>query len=239
MVYGYNLCDAFYNGKHNVGDVNTCCEDATCQREKCALVIKSTFTDHKLNESLVYANGFDNAGVYNCYCENASYCTVANATEKTAPIVTFLGYSVPETKGVTGINAGFKVDKDLLKDYNDVNKVDATLTLFMVNCKSDEVNISKIFKDGTLDLETGVKGINVAITSTSYTNISIEVRGFDDSSVTGNYYTLKLITAIAVKTDKGTHFVQAGLKAGNDKQAVDGVNFNIVSAENVYNAVAE
>ena len=95
MVYGYNHCDAFYDGNHNMGEINSCLEDATCQREKCGLAVKSTFTEHKLDKSLVYANGFDNEGVYSCNCSNAAYCTVANANEKTAPIVTFKGYSVP------------------------------------------------------------------------------------------------------------------------------------------------
>ena len=241
IVYDYNKCDAFYNGEH-VGEDYDCTTANVCTN--CGKSSPKEADTHNLVETLVYANGFDKAGLYNCICDRAG-CTMAGKEiidEEKDPIVTFLGYSVPETKGVTGINAGFKVEKDLLDDYNDINEVDATLTLFMVNCKSENVNISKIFEDGTLELADGVKGINVAITSTSYTNISVEVRGFaleDEKGAQGNYYTLKLITAIAVKTEEGTHFVQAGLEAGSDKQAVDGVDFNIVSAENVYNAVAE
>ncbi|MBQ7412281.1 MAG: leucine-rich repeat protein [Clostridia bacterium] len=235
FVYGYNYCDAFYDGNHATGDVKTCTEDVTCQRTKCALVMESNFTEHKLVKTLAYANGFDNVGEYVCYCENASYCTVANVTEEKSAIIAFKGYSTPETGSVKGINAGFKIDKELLTLYNNLNEVDATLTIFMVNSKSNDVNISKILDGDTLELADGVKGINVKITSVNYTSISVEVRGFDDSEG-GNFYTLNLITAIAVKTADGVHYVQAGLKnSPNTTQTVDGVDFNIVTANKVYN----
>ena len=105
----------------------------------------------------------------------------------------------------------------------------------MVNSKSNDVNISKILDGNTLELADGVKGINVKITSVNYTSISVEVRGFDDSEG-GSFYTLNLITAIAVKTDDGVHYVQAGLKnSPNTTQTVDGVDFNIVTANKIYN----
>ena len=242
VVWGYNKCDAFYDKKHDLGEVNSCMAAATCDR-KCGYSVSPDFEGHSVVETLVYANGFDNNGVYNCICSNASYCTAIEGyalNESVAPIITFKGYSIPEKANYKGINAGFKVDKDLLDKYNDINEVDATLTLFMVNCKSENVNISKIFEDGTLELADGVKGINVAITSTSYTNISIEVRGFDNSNEEGNYYTLNLITAIGVKTKEGVHYVQGGLKnIPNDTQNVGGIIFNTVNADQVYTAVSK
>ncbi len=240
LVYGYNKCKAFYENEHNYGDVNSCTADAKCERN-CGHVVKSQFTEHKMVKSFTYANGFDSNGVYSCICENASYCIGVGASETyvksevKAPIIKFKGYSVPENTTVKGINAGFSIDKVLLELYNDINTVDASLTLFMVNSKSGNADISKILDGATLELADGVKGINVKISSINYTNISIEVRGFDDSTNDGDFYTLNLITAIAVKTNKGIHYVQAGLKnSPNTTLSIDGVDFNIVSASKVY-----
>ena len=237
IVYGYNKCSAFYGDEHDYGEVSDCTADASCTRE-CGYSQKG-FGAHVKFETLAYANGFDKAGVYNCVCANANYCTAIDGyalNKETAPVVTFKGYSVPENASYKGINAGFKIDKELLADYNEINDVDASLTLFMVN----SANIEKILDGETLELASGVKGINVKITSTSYTDIGIAVRGFDNSSAEGNYYTLNLITAIAVKTESGIHYVQAGLKTvANTTQSVGGIVFNTVNADKVYSAVAQ
>ena len=239
MVYGVSTCDAFYDN-HNLGEVDSCMQGASCSRG-CGYELKPEFTEHKVVKTLAYPNGFDKAGVYNCYCANADYCKTGNSSEyakdvEKAAIITFKGYSIPETQGVKGINAGFKIDKELLDEYNDINKDGASLTLFMVN----SAKIDKILDGETLELASGVKGINVKITSTNYTDIGVEVRGFDNSSDEGNYYTLNLITAIAVKTESGIHYVQAGLKTvANTTQSVGGVIFNTVSADKVYSAVAQ
>ena len=153
-------------------------------------------------------------------------------------IITFKGYSRALSNAYIGIDAGYKIDKELLDFYNEVNTTPAALTLFMINSKYEDVNISKVFKDGTLDLETNVKGINVSITSTNYTDISVSVRGFNNADETGSFYTLALISAIAVKTEAGVHYVQAGLQnSANTTITVDGVDFNIVTANNVYNPI--
>ena len=155
------------------------------------------------------------------------------------PIIISKGYSTPENINVKGLNAGFEIKKALLDRYNDLNN-DASFTLFMVNSQIDGQTISKILNGETLELESGVKGVNVKISSVSYTSLSVEVRGFDDSTKEGNFYTLNLITAIAVKTDDGVHYVQAKLQnSANTTVEIDGVEFNIVTANNVYNPTAQ
>ena len=234
IVYGYNYCDAFYDSEHD-GDDHDCTTDNYCER--CKTTFKKQADTHNVVENIAYANGFDNAGVYNCYCDRAG-CTMAGKEVRNGAkgaIITFKGYSVPETQGVKGINAGFKIDKELLDVYNELNE-DASFALFMVN----SANIEKILDGETLELADGVKGINVKITSKNYTDIGIAVKGFDNSSVEGNYYTLNLITAIAVKTESGIHYVQAGLKTvANTTQTVGGIAFNTVNADKVYSAVAK
>ena len=248
FVKTYCFCGALVENKEventktgvHVWTTNDCTVSVKCTGDENCDAMSPANEKHALVHNFDYANGFDKAGVYNYYCENAG-CTIADKAVRDAeksPIITFKGYSTPETGNVKGINAGFKVEKDLLTLYNDLNEVDATLTIFMVNSKSNDVNISKILDGDTLELADGVKGINVKITSVNYTSISVEVRGFDDSEG-GNFYTLNLITAIAVKTADGVHYVQAGLKnSPNTTQTVDGVDFNIVTANSIYNPTA-
>ena len=250
FVKTYCFCGALVENKEventktgvHVWTTNDCTVSVMCTDDENCTAMSEANAEHILVHTLVYANGFDNAGVYNCYC-TADNCTMADKEirdEAKGAIVTFKGYSVPEASNVKGINAGFKIDKALLDEYNEINDVDASLALFMVNSKNGDVNIDKILDGETLELANGVKGINVKITSTNYTDIGVEVRGFDNSTETSNYYTLNLITAIAVKTESGIHYVQAGLKtAPNTTQSVGGMLFNVVSADSVYSAVAQ
>lgn len=239
LVYGVSACDAFYNG-HDLGNLNSCMQNATCSRG-CGYEIKSTFTEHSIVKTLAYPNGFDNAGVYNCYCANADYCKTANPSEyaKNAEkdaIITFAGYSTPENADYKGVSAGFDINKDALAIYNELNEIDATLTIFLVNSKIGDVDISKIFDGDTLELADGVKGINVQIDATSYSHISISARGFDDSTAEGSFYTFNFIMAMAVKTEDGIHYIQSGLKDGSNATIeIEGVEFNVVTAEGVYN----
>jgi hypothetical protein len=149
----------------------------------------------------------------------------------------FKGYSVPEKANYKGINAGFEIDKILLALYEKVNSDTVKFNLLMVNSEtSEKQNISAILNGE--ELATGVKGINIKITSTNYCDIDVSVRGFDDSAETGNFYTLKLITALAVRTKDSVHYAQAGLKnSPNTTIDVGGTAFNIVTANNVYNPV--
>ena len=244
VVYGYSYCEAYAEGVHTIEGSTDCTIGGTCT---ICNALSEGFDAHDIVNTLVYANGFDNAGVYNCYCTREGCLAVGDVNndgvadeyakdKQVSAIITFKGYSRALSNAYLGIDAGYKVDKDLLALYNEVNTTDATLSLFMVNSKYGEVNISKIFKDGTLDLETNVKGINVSITSTNYTDISVSVKGFDNADEEGSFYTLALISAIAVKTEAGVHYIQAGLKnSPNTTITVDGVDFNIVTANNVYN----
>ncbi len=238
IVHSTNYCDAFYASTH-LGDDHDCTTENYCER--CKETFAKQADTHSIVENLAYANGFDKAGIYNCYCDRKG-CTMAGKEVRDGeedPIIISKGYSTPENINVKGLNAGFEIKKALLDRYNDLNN-DASFTLFMVNPQIDGQTISKILNGETLELESGVKGVNVKISSVSYTSLSVEVRGFDDSTKEGNFYTLNLITAIAVKTDDGVHYVQAKLQnSANTTVEIDGVEFNIVTANKVYNPTAQ
>ena len=217
-----------------------CTADANCTEMSVANA------EHALVHTLVYANGFDNAGVYNCYCTNKNCTKVVDSDEDgvadteifdevTNAIVTFKGFSVPENAGYFGIDAGYSIDKDLLHMYETVNDEEVTIALFMVN-SADAVSVGSIL-DGDLALVQNVKGFCVELVSLNYTNISIKVKGFQkNADLTGNYYTLNLVTAMAIKTREGVSYVQTNLidDSADNIATVGELSFKTVNANRVY-----
>ena len=237
VVYGYNKCNAFYNAEHNYGDVNSCMVDVKCSRE-CGNKIESTFTEHAIAESIVYANGFDKAGVYNCICKNADYCTAIEGyivDEPTNPIITFKGYSVPELASYFGINAGYKIDADLLTLYESLSGEKVTVGLLMVNAA--DVGIVADLIDADAKLVTNVRGFSVTMVSLNYEDISIEIKGFDKSTTEGNYYKLSLVSAIFVKTGDDIEYLQDAIgdeTVATQVQTTSGTAFDTITADRVY-----
>ena len=242
VICGYNTCDAFYDEKHDLGEVNSCMAVATCDRE-CGFSVTPDFEGHSVVETLVYANGFDKSGVYNCICENAEYCTAIEGyalNETKDPIITFKGYSNPETEAYLGINVGYFVDTLLLSEYTRITGESVTIGLFMVN---GDIDVADIIDGKTLELADGAKGFSVKVINLNYSSISIEVRGFSKTGETegslGNYYTLKLVSAVVVTTTKGenttTHFVQAGVDGADlETKTFNGFDFYLITADAVY-----
>ena len=249
IVYDYDYCKAFYENEHIVGEVDSCMSAVSCTRTGCNYKAseESLPKSHKVVATFVYENGFDNKGYYTCVCENAAYCTAFvneeeyksytySKGEEKDPIIVFKGYSVPEKANYKGINAGFEINKILLALYEKVNSDTVKFNLLMVNSQIGETNITQILNGE--ELAENVKGINIKITSTNYCDIDVSVRGFDDSTEKGNFYTLKLITALAVRTKDSVHYAQGALKnSPNTTIDVGGTAFNIVTANNVYNPV--
>ena len=244
VISGTNICEVLYNSEHDLEVVDNCLKNRDCERN-CGYTFVPQFGTHKMEKTLTYVNGFDQNGLYSCVCANATYCIADDITDenlkyakdqKADPIIVFKGYSVPEKANYKGINAGFEINKNLLALYEKVNDDTVKFNLLMVNSQIGENNITKILEGE--ELAENVKGINIKITSTNYCDIDVSVRGFDDSAETGNFYTLKLITALAVRTKDSVHYAQGALKnSPNTTIDVGGTAFNIVTANNVYNPV--
>ena len=239
LIYDTNYCDAFYFSEH-LGDDHDCTTENYCER--CKETFAKQADTHSVVTTLSYANGFDKAGVYNCYCDRAG-CTMADKEirdgEK-APIITFKGYSNPETEAYLGINVGYSVNTVLLDEYIEVTGESVTIGLFMVN---SDINVADIIDGKTLELADGAKGFSVKVVNLNYSSISIEVRGFSKTGATegslGNYYTLKLVSAVVVTTTKGettsTHFVQAGVDGTElETKTFNGFDFYLITADAVY-----
>ena len=237
VIYGYNSCDAFHKGEHDLGEINSCMDSASCDRE-CGFSVAPDFEGHSIAKTLVYANGFDKAGEYNCICENADYCTAIEGyavEESTNPIITFKGYSVPELASYFGINAGYKIDTDLLTLYESLSDEKVTVGLLMVN--ADDVGIVADLIDADAELVANVRGFSVTMVSLNYEDISIEIKGFDKSTTEGNYYKLSLVSAIFVKTGDDIEYLQDAIgdeTVATQVQTTSGTVFNTITADRVY-----
>lgn len=199
IVYNYNECEAFYNNTHNYeSETESCLDGVTCTR--CDDNVTS-FTQHNMKETLVYANGFTVVGVYNKYCANATNCTHEKVVDAEAPVIFKMnennGFS---TKGDDGIAfGGFGLDAEALNEYNRVNS-DAPINYGVVMINPNYVlGMDSFFKNGKVNSNVADKGfIQTDMSNARYANISISITGFS-----GNAENLALILAIYAYTDEG------------------------------------
>ncbi|MBQ8163068.1 MAG: leucine-rich repeat protein [Clostridia bacterium] len=88
IVYGYNKCDAFYDGEHKtVEEVNdhNCTTDDSC---RCGNVINEKVADaHDERIEMSYADGYDFKGTEKKYCANED-CTACDAQNELLEILT-------------------------------------------------------------------------------------------------------------------------------------------------------
>ena len=219
---------------------NDCTLSVECTGDASCTAMSTPEASHALTHTLVYANGFDNVGVYNYYCSNDA-CTIASKEvfdEATDPIVTFKGYSVPESASYLGINAGYFIDTALLSQYKELSGKEITIGLIMVNSADVAGVNSLIDEDG--NLVSGLRGFSVKISSFNYGNLSIEIKNFQlGENQDGNYYTLSLVSAFYIKVDNEVDYIQDAIGDEADANRVtttSGTVFDTISANRVYTA---
>ena len=205
LVYGYNACDAFYNGNHNYEGTGNCLEGVECTQ--CHDEIKN-FTEHKMVETLVYPNGFTGAGIYNKFCTNASDCTANKISNAEKPVIFMMnednGFSESGKDGIAF--GGYCLNATALDEYNRVNK-DAPVKYGVVLINPDYLDgQDSFFVNGKVNSTTENKGfLQTDMSSARYANISISVTGF-----TGKAENLSIILAIYAYTDDNdVEFIQS------------------------------
>ena len=122
VVYGYNTCEAFYNGIHDIqqeGD-NQCSGICT----NCGL---TKLLENPIHKNIWVLNGGEDVSYMSeftavCKCE---HCETVASSETIAAIITTKGYSNKET-GDSGIHQEFKVDKKALGRYAEILEVETT-----------------------------------------------------------------------------------------------------------------
>ena len=248
VVYNYSYCEAYKDGNHTPNpEVTDCTKGVGCT--ECIVIIEKGYEGHEIVHTLTFPQGFDKAGVLNHKCSR-DYCTVAIdldddgvadeqiIDEATAPIVTFKGYSVPESASYLGINAGYFIDTALLSQYKELSGKEITIGLIMVNSADVAGVNSLIDEDG--NLVSGLRGFSVKISSFNYGNLSIEIKNFQlGENQDGNYYTLSLVSAFYIKVDNEVDYIQDAIGDEADANRVTtarGTVFDTISANRVYTA---
>jgi len=115
IVYGYNLCDAFYNGVHAEGTVINSCQFG-CGRN-CGQASLLENPQHNLSKVTVFGeNGyFDTV----CVKESCSVCETVTVNENVSPLFVNYGYSCTEfaIDGSYSMSQFFGINKQSLEKY--------------------------------------------------------------------------------------------------------------------------
>ena len=164
LVYGYNLCDAFYGGEHSEGVVINSCQFG-CGRN-CGKAELLENPQHNLNMQHIFGeNGYFGAI---SIVESCSVCATKTVDESVAPIFEWKGYSACTFSENFSITQGYVVNSAAAEKYAEyqesfdfgvlatVNKTGAAITPKV----GDDNVVSGVFvKDANDYLDIKVKGI--------------------------------------------------------------------------------
>ena len=150
IVYGYNLCDAFYDSNHKtVEEVNdhNCTTDDLC---RCKNVLNPKAGDSHNEQLLVVYKDYTKAGTKTQGCTNDD-CTVIDVTEELEPIFEALGYSIKNDG--CGITTDYKVNPESLAYYKTYLADNGKTFTFGVFIGNSEYFTGDAFvnADGTMD----------------------------------------------------------------------------------------
>ena len=169
IVYGYNLCDAFYDGMHKSSQISPCVVECLICNDK----IVNHISDY---ESLVveYANGFMANGKKAVVCTNEG-CGFKNE-EDLNPLFSCLGYSAYEAGG-DGIAIGYMVNNEAIDEYTSITGKNLTYGVFVAS--QSKLGGNDIF-DQEGNKANGV--VSVEITSSEFAVFELKVVGFTDEN---------------------------------------------------------
>jgi hypothetical protein len=212
-IYNYSYCEAYNNGVHTaVDNANDCTKNADCRVCGLEEAIEAEFENHNYLETLVYENGFAQAGVYTYICQNSEKCTCGNITASKDAIFVATGFS---TKGADGISAGYSVVPELVTEYNRINKDNKITFGVMMVSPTFLSEKDSFFKDGKVNAE---KYLQVDMTGIAYKNLSVHVTGFVDTARNAS-----LVMALYVcDGDGNVEFVQSQITPCADKSVTLG-----------------
>ena len=144
VVYGYNFCDAFYDGEHK--DIGN---DCVIQCERCDDYDGDMKENPKHNyvNAIAYANYLAN-GVKTQTCQNEGcvHKTTPNVVSVNPIISSFKGYSVKEDGN--GITFGYTIDYNALDEYAKVSGKKVELG-FVVAAQSKVTDNKLLNADGS------------------------------------------------------------------------------------------
>ena len=203
VIYGYNVCDAFYNGKH-VEDNNPCV--INCDRCKSNGVAEEN-PIHNIGTTITYVS-FDTAGIKTIGCTNAG-CT-HKTTEELQPLFTCLGYSASEGTMGGGIALGFKVNSEAITEYEKLTGKTVAYGVFAVS--QSKLGANNIFGENG-EMTKGVLGSEI---KTSHTVFEIKITNIPEDKADVK---LALGAYVAVTDGEATEYsyMQPGTPDENEK----------------------
>ena len=180
IVYNANLCEVAFGGVH-LEDGNPCVINCT----RCGVSgVAQANPVHSESASIVYENGFNNAGEKIIGCSNAG-CEY-RSTEPVNAIFNCLGYST--RNGDTGIATGFSVDYDALEAYEALSGADVKFGIVVFN----PTYIGETFFDANGNINASKGAIQIELEE-GYSTFNMYVAGFDLSKEA--YQLLELVFA--------------------------------------------
>ncbi|MBQ4510620.1 MAG: leucine-rich repeat domain-containing protein, partial [Clostridia bacterium] len=166
-VYGYNACNAFYNGIHTEKtEDNNACWLTECAKCGVKDVYSGNDNTHNLTTEMLYENYLAN-GVKKSYCTNAK-CTHPVTEEALAPLFTFKGYS---SNNDGEICVTYLIDKDAINVYTEFCKDSVKLSYGIV-CAANNTN--------PYELTTNV--VKADLTNEAYTAVDFKLSGLSEAT---------------------------------------------------------
>ena len=168
IVYGYNLCDAFYDGLHSTSQISPCVSECSV----CGDKVVNHISDY---ESIIaeYANGFMSNGQKVVNCTNAG-CTF-KISEELNPLFSCLGYSASEN-GDGGIAVGYTVNKTAINTYKEIANVSLNYGVFAIS--QEKLGAGDVFdENGSL----AANAISFDVTGYEYSAFVLKIVGFTDA----------------------------------------------------------
>ena len=220
IVYGYSVCNAFYDGNHSDVQLSPCVS-------KCSVCNSKTvnhISDYETTD-VKYENGFLASGVKSCVCSSEG-CTYSETAE-TPSLFTCRGYSVPEN-GNSGITIGYVVNYDAIEYYEQLTGKTVRYGVFAV--LKDRLGSNDIF-DAEGKTADGV--ISADLSASKFTVFQLKIVGFKDEQ---KDIKLAMGAYVAVSKDNDTtySYMQYGDVAEGEKYAFASYNdvLQIVSENN-------
>ncbi|MBR2296473.1 MAG: hypothetical protein IKA43_03595, partial [Clostridia bacterium] len=204
-----------YDDDFNCATSDRCTADPDCTEATEVLV-------HNVIETLEYGS-YLKGGIYNACCENAG-CNVGKVVDLPTSAIFVAGADKGYSTNGTGIAfGGYSININALKEFNRVNK-NAPLTFGIMLINPNYLDGKTHFmQNGKVNTDRGA--LQVEMSDTEYSNISIMVNGF-----TGNAADLSLVIALYAYTDADdVEFIQsADTKCASAKVTkTDGVLYTV------------
>ena len=187
LVYGYNVCKAFYDNEHqeklNEGETDTnLCVLTECS--KCGIKGLDTSADstHIFGKSVIaYANGFASQGTATTACQNSGcVCNTSPFVESVLPIYNALGYSVNELG--TSLTLGYTVNYEAYAAYLESDENNKVVFGFVAYATYEDEYCAPLYVESNLIAPVNKNNTIFAQVSDEIYAYDFVVRGFDETT---------------------------------------------------------